>query len=222
MTITGWARSTWSTAFAEPTRSPCPCRGSAPRCPSRGGTRCSWRTSASQPGDFVTYYARVRDVARGRPPDGGAQRHLLPRGEAVRGGVRLGAEPGRRRQRQSFARRPRHGPEGHRRRDVEAGSPRRRRAIGPGRAGDRPRAGRAEGAGRPRRGADARTAPPPARGAGRRDRRRCGRPDDERRCGHGTREVGARRGEDRRGAAARDGGPESPPARAGRGQDAAR
>ena len=49
-----------------------------------------------EPGDFVDL---LRAGPRRQPRqavDGGAQRHLLPRGHAVRGGVRRLAEPGRR------------------------------------------------------------------------------------------------------------------------------
>ena len=47
-----------------------------------------------QPGDFVTYL-RARARRQPRPAvDRSAQRHLLPRGEAVRGRVRRRAEPG--------------------------------------------------------------------------------------------------------------------------------
>ena len=52
-----------------------------------------------QPGDFVSYYVRARDVPRGKRAERDAQRHLLPRGQAVRAGVLARAEPehGRRR-----------------------------------------------------------------------------------------------------------------------------
>ena len=107
----------------------------------------------------------LRPGARCRPRpavDRGKKRHLLPGGEAVRGGVRGGAEPGWRRGGESVAGRPRHRSEGHRRGDLEAGSPCRGGAIGAGRAGDRPGAGRVEGSRRSR-------APPSCvrRGAGR-------------------------------------------------------
>ena len=46
------------------------------------------------PGDFITYYVRARDLARGKRAERSAQRHLLSRSEAVRGGVHAGAEPG--------------------------------------------------------------------------------------------------------------------------------
>ena len=46
------------------------------------------------PGDFVSYYVRARDVHARQAAERSAQRHLLPRGQAVRGGVRAGAEPG--------------------------------------------------------------------------------------------------------------------------------
>ena len=48
-----------------------------------------------QPGDVITYYARARDVGRGKRSTRGEERHVLPGGEAVQRGVRRGAEPGR-------------------------------------------------------------------------------------------------------------------------------
>ena len=47
-----------------------------------------------QPGDVITYYARARDVGARQAVERDAQRHVLPRGEAVQRGVRAGAEPG--------------------------------------------------------------------------------------------------------------------------------
>src|SRR5690606_15079912 len=67
------------------------------------------------PGDFVSYYARSR-------VDRGTQRHLLPRGEAVRRRVRGGAEhgAGRRGCSVSPVAEPGRRSEGNHRRDLEA------------------------------------------------------------------------------------------------------
>ena len=46
------------------------------------------------PGDFVSYFVRARDVGRGKPPVGNAQRHVLPGGQGVRRRVRRRPEPG--------------------------------------------------------------------------------------------------------------------------------
>ena len=150
----GVGASSSSTACAAAARRRCRLQGERAPLSVTGRHTLFLEELGVQPGDFVTYYARARDVARGRRVDRGAQRHLLPRGEAVRGGVRAGAEPGWRRERQrslddlvtaqkdivvatwKLDRRAGGGP------------------IGPGRAGDRPCAGRAEGNGpsaRPRR-----------------------------------------------------------------------
>ena len=78
-----------------------------------------------KPGDFVSYYVRARDLDARHAVERGAQRHLLPRGQAVRAGVRAGAEPGDGcRRQQSGDRRSRHRAEGDHRRHLEARSPR--------------------------------------------------------------------------------------------------
>ena len=46
-----------------------------------------------QPGDFVSYYVRARDVTRGSRANEGAQRYLLSGSQTVRAGICAGAEP---------------------------------------------------------------------------------------------------------------------------------
>ena len=60
------------------------------RAEDRDRACCRPRTCGVKPGDVITYYARARDVARGKPSIDGDERHLLPRGEAVQRGVRRG------------------------------------------------------------------------------------------------------------------------------------
>ena len=65
MTTSAWRRSSsCSRCRARRTRW---CRSRpAARSPPAGSTWCSSRISACKPGDFVTYYARARDVGQGR------------------------------------------------------------------------------------------------------------------------------------------------------------
>ena len=75
----------------------------------------------------------LRAGARRRPRQAAhrvAQRHLLPRGDAVCGRVRHGAEPGHGRRRRPAGRRPGPPAEGHHRRHVEAAAPGGRRQRG--------------------------------------------------------------------------------------------
>ena len=105
-----------------------------------------------KPGDFVTYYARVRDVARGRrATEARSDIFFLEvkpfEEEFAAAQSQAGGGSGNR-----VARRSRRRPEGYRRGDMEAGAPLGRGTIGTGRARDWPRAGRVEGACRSRRG----------------------------------------------------------------------
>ena len=71
-------------------------RRSADSVGDRHRTRVFLEDLDVKPGDFVTYHARATRC-RPRPAlDRIAQRHLLPRGEAVRRGVRRRRKPGRR------------------------------------------------------------------------------------------------------------------------------
>ena len=92
-------------------------RDRPPHAVSRGSRRAAGRLR-------LLLRARARRHAR-HPVERGAQRHLLPRGQAVRAGVLAGAEPvdGRRRL-QRVDRRSRQRAEADRRRDVEARSAR--------------------------------------------------------------------------------------------------
>ena len=101
-----------------------------------------------KPGDVITYYARARDVGRGKRPTEARSDMYLPRSSAVQRGVRGSGKPGGWRwSLKSADREPDCRAEGNHRRDLEHRAPLGGRAIGERRPGRRAGAGRAEGAG---------------------------------------------------------------------------